>query len=175
MKGLVHIYTGDGKGKTTAAIGLCIRALGRGYKILLIQFLKGQKSGEIEFLKKINADIKIVRQEDIKSFFWNMNDEQKKKVKKSTDSIIKMVSKEILSNVYNMIVLDEVFGAINNGLIEVDTIKELIRKKADGIELVLTGRNASSELVDLADYVSFIKAVKHPSKKGIPSRIGIEK
>jgi len=174
MKGLVHIYTGNGKGKTTAAIGLGIRAYGRGFKVLMVQFLKGSETGEVETLKALEPGFFLRRAKEVKGFFWNMDEEQKRELRKNTQELLDYAGKAVSSGEWDLVILDEVIGAISNGLVQIQQITDLIKNKPESLELVLTGRNAPQELIDLADYVSDIKAVKHPMNMGIPARKGIE-
>lgn len=174
MKGLVHIYTGDGKGKTTAAIGLGIRACGRGFRVLMVQFLKGADTGEIHTLKKLEPGFMLYRGAEIKKFTWNMTSEELKQTAQIQQDILIYAAIEVMSGSWDMIIMDEVMGAIAAGMLQPQDIARLIEGKPEGLEFVLTGRNAPAELIELADYVSEIKAVKHPMEKGIPARIGIE-
>lgn len=173
-KGLVHIYTGDGKGKTTSAIGLGIRAFGRGFKVLLAQFLKGMDTGELHVLKNLGPNFEVYRHKNVKGFFWNMSDEQKAELKKSVREGFQHVKEEIEKDKWDMVILDEIMGTIHNQLIDTREVVELIKNKPDKLELVLTGRNAPKELIELADYVSEISAIKHPWEHGIKARKGIE-
>ncbi|MDF2522926.1 MAG: cob(I)yrinic acid a,c-diamide adenosyltransferase [Clostridiales bacterium] len=174
MRGLVHIYTGNGKGKTTTAVGLGIRAYGAGLKVLMVQFLKGSETGELEVIKNLAPGFKLLRQEKIKGFIWNMNDEEKKALKSATEDTFKSALEASISGEWEMLIMDEIMGALSNGLISEDEVVNLIKNKSEGLEVVMTGRNAPKELVDLADYVSEIQPVKHPFEKGIPARRGIE-
>lgn len=174
MQGLVHIYTGNGKGKTTAAIGLGVRAYGRGFKVLMVQFLKGSETGEMKTLKMLEPGFVLYRSKEVKGFFWNMNEEQKKELKKNTREALDYAVKAASSGEWDIIILDEVMGAITNGLIPVQDIVDFIKNKPERLEVVLTGRNAPPELVELADYVSDINAVKHPMERGVAARKGIE-
>lgn len=174
MKGLVHIYTGDGKGKTTAAIGLGIRACGRGMKVLMVQFLKGMDTGELKTVEKLKPDFVIVRMNEQKEFIWNMNDEQKRKLQESVSETFDFVINAVKSGEWSVIILDEIMAAISNGLISVDAVADLVKSKPENLELVMTGRNAPQKLIALADYVSEIKAVKHPFENGVKARRGIE-
>jgi cob(I)alamin adenosyltransferase len=173
-KGLVHIYTGNGKGKTTAAVGLGFRAFGRGFKVLLIQFLKNEDSGEIMTIEKLGSGFQCFRTKKIPGFFGKMTEEQKRELKKTEQDALEYAVKATSGSEWDMIILDEVMGSISNGLISVNEVACLIKNKSERLELVLTGRNAPEELLQLADYVSLINAVKHPFEKGIPSRVGIE-
>lgn len=174
MTGLVHIYTGNGKGKTTAVIGLGIRACGNGLKVLMVQFLKGAETGELAILKKLEPNFKLCRNKEVKGFFWNMNQEQKEKLNKLTDQTFNYVLETTSTEEWDMLILDEVMGAISNGLLSVQDIVNFIKNKPDKLEVVLTGRHAPKELIDIANYVSEINAVKHPLSMGIVARKGIE-
>ena len=174
MAGLVHIYTGDGKGKTTAAIGLAIRASGNGLKVLMVQFLKGAETGEVAILKQLEPNFKLCRREEIKAFFWNANEEQKRNLRKYTHESLKYCYNLISTEEWDMLILDEVMGAISVGFIVTEDIVHFLKNKPDKLEVVLTGRDAPEELVEIADYVSEITPVKHPFCRGIAARKGIE-
>lgn len=168
--GLVHIYTGDGKGKTTASAGLAVRAAGAGKSVLFSQFLKGRPTGELTSLKKIG--VFVVRSDAVTKFIPYMNEQELKECRQSQKAVFDEVKSKIED--FDVVILDEVIGAINTGMISLEETVELIRKRPEGTEIVLTGRDAPQELIELADYVSEIKAVKHPYDKGITAREGIE-
>lgn len=170
FKGLVEIYTGDGKGKTTAATGLAVRSAGQGFKVLFAQFLKGRATGEIEPLKKLGVD--VIRNESVIKFIPDMTPCELKQCRDLQRKIFDTVKKNI--GQYDLVVLDEIFGAVATGMIDIKDVTTLIKQKPTGTELVLTGRGAPDEIIALADYVSEIKCVKHPYSKGIPARAGIE-
>ncbi|HHW31980.1 MAG TPA: cob(I)yrinic acid a,c-diamide adenosyltransferase [Clostridiaceae bacterium] len=174
MTGLVHIYTGNGKGKTTAAVGLGVRAYGRGLKVLLVQFLKGTVTGEINTLKLLEPDFMVYRNDEIKKFIWNMTPEEKEKAKKIQQDIFNYAKDSVMECKRDLVIMDEIMAAIKLKFIELQDVIDLIKNKPNNIELVLTGRDAPAELIELADYVSEIKAIKHPMEKGIKARIGIE-
>lgn len=174
MKGLIHIYTGDGKGKTTAAVGLGIRAYGRGFKVLMVQFLKGADTGEIYTLKKLEPEFLLYRGKEIKKFTWNMNEAELKETARVQQDIFNYAVDAARSGGWDLVILDEILGAVGAGMVDKKEVIKFIDEKPDNFELVLTGRNAPAELVERADYVSEIKAVKHPMEKGIPARKGIE-
>lgn len=173
-KGYVHIYTGDGKGKTTAAVGLGLRAYGRGFKVLLVQFLKSEPSGEIIAIEKLGPNFKSFRTKKVNGFFINMNEEKRQELKKSEQEAFQYAREAVMSGEWDLVILDEVIGSLGIGLIELKSLIDLIKEKPESVELVLTGRNAPIELIELSDYVSEIKAVKHVFSKGVPSREGIE-
>lgn len=174
MKGLVHIYTGDGKGKTTAAVGLGVRACGRGLRVLMVQFLKGAETGEIHSLKMLEPGFVLHRAEEIKKFTWNMNEAELRRAAEIQQGILNYAADASLTGNWDIIILDEVMGALATGMLKLGDIIRFIEEKPGGLELVLTGRNAPPELLALADYISEIKALRHPMEKGIPARIGIE-
>lgn len=168
-KGLVHIYTGNGKGKTTAAIGLACRAAGAGKRVLIAQFLKGRDTGELASLKILG--IKMLRT-DVKKFVPYMTEEERTECKAGQESCFRAIC-GLLAD-YDLVVLDEILGAISMKMVGLEDVVNLIQDKPDSVELVLTGRGAPNELIALADYVSDIQCVKHPYEKGIQARRGIE-
>lgn len=172
MSGLVHIYTGNGKGKTTAAIGLGIRAAGCGMKVLMVQFLKGRQSSEEISLERLKPDFELYKIKTTDKFSWQLTEDEKVQMQESSLHLLDYVMK--LADKKDLIILDEVIAAINTGMIGLDIITDFIKNKPSELEVVLTGRNPCRELVELADYVSEINAVKHPMTKGIPARKGIE-
>lgn len=174
MKGLVHIYTGDGKGKTTAALGLGIRACGRGLKVLMVQFLKGTPTGEMYSLKALEPGFMLHRGTATKKFTWEMNVEEKAQTEAEQQSIFKYAVDAVAGSGWDLLILDEVLGAISSGMLDKAAVVEFIKGKPENLELVLTGRGATPELIELADYVSEIKALKHPANNGISGRKGIE-
>ncbi|SFD02432.1 cob(I)yrinic acid a,c-diamide adenosyltransferase [Clostridium uliginosum] len=173
--GLIHIYCGDGKGKTTAAMGLGIRAAGRDKKVLLTQFLKDNNTGELISIEKLGENFKVLKGEPVKKFFKFMSEEEQIHTKKEHEERFKkVISKAIKENV-DLLILDEIIASINLDLVSLEEVINFLKTKPKGLEVVLTGRNPDERLVELADYVSEIKAIKHPYNQGINSRIGIEK
>lgn len=170
QKGLIHLYIGKGKGKTTAALGLVSRACGAKKRACFIRFLKPKTSSEISTLKKLKID--VISFKERHPFFYKSSSisSLKKEVLedfKKTEAIIK-------DKRYNLIVLDEILYLLENRLVKEDDILRLIRLRPSRTELILTGGSASRKIVNLADYVSTIKATKHPYKKGVLARPGIE-
>jgi cob(I)alamin adenosyltransferase len=174
MKGLVHIYTGDGKGKTTAAIGLAVRACGAGMKVLFVQFLKSIETGELDSFEKLAPGICTMRGCNCKKFVYSMSPEEFNMAKQEATQIFQDIKTRLFSGEYDMVVLDEMLGTISVGFIDEKAVIELIQTKPQKVELILTGRGASQELIEIADYVSEIKAIKHPYDKRIGARKGIE-
>lgn len=174
MFGLIHIYCGDGKGKTTAAVGLAVRCAGRGNKVLLVQFLKSRDSGELYSLAKL-PDIEVMRGKESKKFTFQMNEEEKHALLIEHNKMFEQVLAKIKNGGYSLLILDEVIGALNAKVFEIPKLIEFLRHKPENLEVVLTGRNPAPELVEIADYVSEMRKVKHPMDKGIMAREGIEK
>ena len=174
MFGLIHIYCGDGKGKTTAAVGLAVRCAGRGNKVLLVQFLKSRDSGELYSLAKL-PDIEVMRGKESKKFTFPMNEEEKHALLIEHNKMFEQVLAKIKNGGYSLLILDEVIGALNAKVFEMPKLIEFLRHKPENLEVVLTGRNPAPELVEIADYVSEMRKVKHPMDKGIMAREGIEK
>ena len=174
MFGLIHIYCGDGKGKTTAAVGLAVRCAGRGNKVLMVQFLKSRDSGELYSLAKL-PDIEVMRGKESKKFTFQMNEEEKHALLIEHNKMFEQVLAKIKNGGYSLLILDEVIGALNAKVFEMPKLIEFLRHKPENLEIVLTGRNPAPELVEIADYVSEMRKVKHPMDKGIMAREGIEK
>lgn len=171
-QGLVHIYTGDGKGKTSAALGLIMRSYGNDMKVLFCQFLKGQDTCELKTLRQLG--VSIIRTEEVKKFVPYMDESEKKECKNSHNVCYNNMKSKLQSGEYDIIVLDEVISAIELGLVDSQELISLIQQRPSHVEVILTGRNAPQELIDIADYVSEIKPIKHPYGKGIFARKGIE-
>ena len=162
---MIHLIEGDGKGKTSAAVGMCVRAAGHDWNVLFIQFLKDDSSGEIKPLQRLG--VKTLHSPVNYGFLFQMNEEQKQETAYEYRKMIK----EATSSDAQLIVLDEVVHAVNFGLLTKDEIEQLLKKDT---EIVLTGRDAPKWLKDLSDYVSDINKVKHPYDQGIQARVGIE-
>ena len=178
MQGLVHIYTGNGKGKTTAAFGLGMRAAGAGLKVCIFQFLKrkGLTSGEVESAKRLSPDIDIIRFNQTHPIFLSPKDRQDsiQSLKSSITIALKEVEKALSSGRYDLVILDEIINAVSEKYLDVRALVELIDSKPKNVEMVLTGRNAPRELIRIADYVTEMKELKHPYKRGLKARKGIE-
>ncbi len=170
-KGYVHIYTGDGKGKTTAAIGLAIRAVGRGMKVFMGQFMKGQHYGEIDILNLIE-NVKVQQFGDPKCI-------RRSEVTQSHKDLairgLDICQKEIQNGLNDIVIMDEVCVAIWFGLLAEDEGINIIKSKPEAIELILTGRKAADKLIENADLVTEMKEIKHYYKTdGVLARKGIE-
>lgn len=173
-KGLIHIYCGDGKGKTTASLGLAVRSVGRGFKVLIIQFLKSQDTGEISTLEKIPG-IKLLRTRKGFGFYFQMTDQEKEECRILHDEILSEGITMANSGQVDLLILDEIISAYNYNQVDCQELLSFLKNKPESLEVVLTGRDPSEELIELADYVSEIKKVKHPYDQGIKARIGIER
>ncbi|MFH1133977.1 MAG: cob(I)yrinic acid a,c-diamide adenosyltransferase [Nanoarchaeota archaeon] len=193
--GLVHVYTGEGKGKTSASLGLALRAIGHGYRVYMVQFLKGgMYTGEVvaaqSFLQnltiaqfgkgclKLNKQMRMdggkppifVRSSECGDCRYCFLDNDANRAREA----LRQAKKRASSGDYDIVILDEVNVAVHHGLLPVEEVITVVKEKAPHTELVLTGRNAPQEVMDAADYVSEVKAVKHPFSKGILARKGIE-
>jgi cob(I)alamin adenosyltransferase len=171
-KGLVQVYTGNGKGKTTAALGLALRAVGHGLKVLMIQFMKGNvQDGELESAKKL-APYLTIKQVGRETFISKSNPDPKDL--QLAQEGFGMARKAIENREYNIVILDEINLAVDYGLIPIAEILHLIDSKPEEIELILTGRNVRREILEKADLVTDMVDRKHYYDKGVPAREGIE-
>ena len=171
MTGLIHIYCGDGKGKTTAALGLAIRAAGSGRRVLLLQFLKDGKSSEFASLEKVPG-IETVPQTRTFGFSWTLTPEEKAEAKRYYTGLLEAAFSR--ASGFDLLVLDEAMGACSAGMLEEARLLELLEGRPEELEVVLTGRGPSQAFLEKADYVTEMKLVKHPFERGIPARPGIE-
>jgi cob(I)alamin adenosyltransferase len=171
MKGYVHVYTGDGKGKTTAALGLALRAVGAGLKVYIAQFIKRGDYSEINALKRLSPDVTLEQFGCGRFTRGKARDEDIAAARKGLARIKETVS----SGTYDVVILDEANVAVTHGLITMHELVEVIDLKPGHMELIITGRNAPAGIVEKADLVSEVKAIKHYFKKGVKARIGIEK
>ncbi len=167
-RGLVQVYTGDGKGKTTAALGLALRAVGNGMKVGFIQFLKGERGGEHLFAARYHP-FEII-QVGTGSQFGRPLEELADEAKRT----LKLASEMMSQGNYDLLVLDEICVAVHKGFLAIGDVLAFIESKPASLELVLTGRYAPPELIERADLVTEMKIVKHPFQRGIPARKGVE-
>ncbi len=171
MKGYVHVYTGNGKGKTTASIGLIVRALGHGLKVYMGQFMKGQRYGELDTLEKLGVLVERFGTKNCIISPENVTDLDLVKAKEG----YKKVEEILLSKKYDLVVLDEICVSTYFNLITVEEILYLMKIKPKETELVLTGRYAPKEVIDSADLVTEMKEIKHYYNCGVMARDGIER
>ncbi len=171
MKGYVQVYTGNGKGKTTASIGLAIRAAGAGLRVFIAQFIKMGEYSEINALKRF-SDLIVVKQfgkgRFIKGHPSNAD------IKSAKEGLIE-VNKAILSGDYSVIVFEEGNVAVSLGLFKEEDLINIIKNRPDNVEIVITGRNAGKNIIEYADLVTEMKEIKHYYQKGVKARVGIEK
>ena len=170
---MIQIYYGDGKGKTSAAVGVAVRAAGRGMKILFVQFLKSEDSGERKILSEIEG-ISLSPCPVELDFTYNMTNTQKSQASKIFREMFESAVKTALVLNYNVLILDEVFSAIETGMLSESEVYNFLTDAPSKLEIVLTGRNPSKKFIDVADYVSKIVKVKHPFDSGVKARPGIE-
>ena len=168
---MIHLYHGDGKGKTTAAVGLAVRAAGSGMRVLFVQLLKDGASSEIKTLSSIPG-ITVFLPELYFGWCKNMTEEQKTALKECYDAAIRDIANSAF--LYEMIVLDEAVGAYRHGLLDSTGFLSLLKNEKDNREIVMTGRCPAPELTELADYVTQMQNEKHPFDSGVTARKGIE-
>ena len=167
-KGLVHLYCGDGKGKTTAAMGLALRALGQGMQVVVVQFLKNGTSGELEPLKKLGAA--VYSGQPGAKFTFQMNAEEKAQATQENNARLA----EALQQPCDLLILDEICAARNSGMVDEALAKQAVLERPQYREVVLTGRNPETWMVEAADYITEMQPRRHPYEQGIPARKGIE-
>ena len=170
-KGLLHIYCGDGKGKTTSAVGLVVRCAGAGKKVLLYQFMKNNSSSERTILE-VTPNITCQKGNEGAKFSFQMTEEEKIKAREENDHMVSFLFAQAKD--YDVLFLDEPLYAIRAGLLSEELLIECLKGRKPELEVILTGRDPSEALLECADYVSEIKKVKHPFDKGVNSRLGIE-
>lgn len=172
-KGYIHVYTGDGKGKTTAALGLAARAVGHGMKAFVIHFMKGNiEYGELETARRLAPNLQIKQMG--RECFVDRKNPDPIDVKMASDAL-DLAGKAIMEGDFDLVVLDEINVATDFGLVSADDVLDLIRKKPDHVEIVMTGRYAHKEFIEAADLVTEMKCVKHYFDKGVQARVGIER
>lgn len=170
--GLVHLYCGDGKGKTTAAVGLSVRARGSGLGVLFVQFLKAGNSAELDPLRQLG--VQVISGQPTSKFIFQMNEEERQEARVFNRQRLAEVREGIQEGV-DLLVLDEILGAIATDMVDEDVLLDFIASKPPHLELVLTGRDPSSKLLEAADYVSEVVMRKHPYEtQGLAARPGIE-
>jgi cob(I)alamin adenosyltransferase len=168
-RGLVQVYTGDGKGKTTAALGLAVRAVGQGLRVVMVQFIKGLPDcGEHLFAGKYGAF--TILQPSI----GNAWQKPRAQLRAEAQETFALAEKTLLGGMYDVVILDELVTSLRDGLVDEVQALALIELKPPGVELVLTGRGAPPSLVKAADLVTEMLAIKHPYDDGVPGRRGIE-
>lgn len=171
MTGLIHIYCGDGKGKTTASVGLAVRAAGAGKRVVFTQFFKSGNSSEIKSLQCLE-NIHIMHCTTVRGFFSRMSDAEKAKASEDYTQLFRdavSVAKDA-----DLLILDEIISACNHGTVAESLVTAFLQNKPEKLEVILTGRNPSGALLAHADYVTEMRKIKHPFDCGIKARKGIE-
>ena len=172
-QGLIQVYTGNGKGKTTASLGLALRGVGRELMVCMIQFMKGGGPyGEQMAAKRLAPFLTIVQ---TGRPGWVNKENPHETDKQLAREALELARRAVTGGEYDLVIMDEINGAVSMGLIPVDQLLELMRDKPPTVELVLTGRNADPRVIEAADLVTEMREVKHYYKAGVPARIGIEK
>lgn len=174
MKGLVHLYCGDGKGKTTAAMGLAVRQVGYGGKVVIAQFLKDGTSSECRALVKME-NVTMLSAHPARKFSFQMNEEEKQRTAEAIRRTFQAATDFAVREGANLLVLDEACAAIGCGFLEEDAVLTFLDGRPEGMEVVLTGRNPSERLQERADYITEMVKRRHPFDKGIAAREGIER
>lgn len=168
MTGLVHLYWGEGKGKTTAAMGLALRALGAGRRVVIVQFLKGRQTGEIPLLEQLGA--RVLRGKAGQKFSFQMGEEERVETRAlQTENLRRALECDA-----DLLVLDEACAAWQKDLVDRELLQRAVLDRPQGREVVLTGRNPPDWMREAADYSTEMKCHRHPFEKGIPAREGVE-
>lgn len=171
MAGLIHLYCGDGKGKTSAAVGLAVRASGAGQQVVFTQFFKDGSSSEIESLKRLPG-IRTIHANTVKGFYHAMTPEQREQAREDYTALFRQVTDAARDA--DLLILDEIVSACNRGVVPETLVTDFLRCKPQQLEVVLTGRAPSPALTVLADYITEMRKLRHPFDRGIPARKGIE-
>ncbi|MGB3095873.1 MAG: cob(I)yrinic acid a,c-diamide adenosyltransferase [Candidatus Deferrimicrobiaceae bacterium] len=172
-KGTIQVYTGNGKGKTTASLGLTVRAAGHGLRSVIIQFMKGWIDyGELRGVEMLSPFVEL--HQAGRDTFVNRENPDPEDIRLAREGW-ELAKKTILERKADIVVLDEINCAVDFGLLPVSEVLDLLRRKPDGMEIVLTGRGAPEEIIAVADLVTEMKEIKHYYDKGLDARIGIER
>ena len=170
-KGLIHLYCGDGKGKTTASFGLCVRAAGQGFRVGVAQFLKPGESGELKVLSGL-GNVRIFPFLKTVKFTVAMTGDEKRQARDFYTGLFEQIKTE--AGKFDILLLDEIVSAVTENMIEMESLLEFLKSRPEGLEVIMTGRNPPKQLLDCADYISEIKQIRHPYEKGVKARKGIE-
>lgn len=172
--GLIHIYCGDGKGKTTTGMGLCARAAGYGLKVLIYQFMKDNRTSERRVLEALE-NVTFVDGLETEKFSFRLSAQEREQRRAFYNSRLPEVTQMAADGAYDVLFLDEAIYAVRAGLLDEALLTGFLETKPDQLEVILTGQEPSQKLIALADYVSEIRKIRHPFDKGIPARPGIER
>ena len=173
MEGYIHLYCGDGKGKTTAAAGLALRCAGKGGKVVIVQLLKGRNAGELVMFRKLPQVFVVEGPERVK-FTSQMTPKEREEYRGLYTALFRAAIREAREQEAAMLVLDEVIGAVNSEMVPLEELVEFLKTKPKSLEVVLTGRDPAPCLLELADYITEMKKLRHPFDQGIFARQGIE-
>lgn len=171
-QGLIHIYCGDGKGKTTCAFGLALRCVGCGYSVRIVQFLKGGETGEVCAMQQF-PNVEILRAKQGTKFTFQMNEQER--IQAAQDHAMLLEQAFAQADGLRMLILDEVMAACSTGMVDEEKLIAFLIHRPQGLEVVMTGREPSGRLLELADYVTEMRKHKHPYDRGILARRGIER
>ena len=170
-RGYIHIYTGNGKGKTTAALGLCLRAVGAGLRVYIGQFMKAGHYSEIKALQRFGDQVTVAQYGTGRFVRGRPAEEDRQAARQGYETALAVLK----GGDYQVVILDESMVALHQGLLSVAQVDRLIEACADGVELILTGRYAPQDIMDRADLVTEMRELKHYFQNGVPARTGIEK
>ena len=171
-QGLLHVYMGDGKGKTTAAIGLAVRAAGNGVQVVFAQFMKGGTTGEIAALQTFK-NVRICRNKKDLGFYKNLSEEEKKEMRAMHNETLQRILEYKQQGLCQLLILDELTYAYAYDLLERKIVDSLLGERNE-TEIIITGRNPDSSFLEQADYITEMKKVRHPFDKGVKARKGVE-
>ncbi len=174
-KGYIQVYTGNGKGKTTAALGQGLRACGHNLEVCMVQFLKTDDSGELCSIPLLRGNFRVFRFESEKGFLWTLSPKQKELLKSEICTAMEFVKKVMKGYEYDILILDEIAAVLSNGLYSTREFLKIIKGKPDAMEIILTGRDMPEAVLKIADLVTEMREVKHYFNEGVTARAGIEK
>ncbi len=172
-QGLTHAYYGFGKGKTTAALGLSLRAAGQGMRVVIVQFLKSTPTGELNALAAVPG-ITVLRSTEKFGFVWQMGAGEKQHLLEVHDALLQQALARVAEGMCDLLVLDEGMDALQMALVDEAVFRKLLTKKPPALELVITGHQPVDWVLDHADYVTEMVCHKHPYERGVPARRGVE-
>ena len=172
--GMVIVYTGNGKGKTTASLGVALRAIGHGFRVCMVQFIKGEwHYGELDSIKRLEPDFELIVAG--KGFIGIIDDDHAfEEHVKAANTALNIINQKISLGTFDIIILDEINYAIDLGVVKLEDVIKIVKNRPKNVSLILTGNHAREEITSLADLVTEMKEIKHPYKKGIKAKKGID-
>jgi cob(I)alamin adenosyltransferase len=174
LPGRLHVYIGYGKGKSTAALGLLLRAVGQGHRVLYGQFIKSGRSGELTVLPSLGELVKLWPTATLQKFYRNLSAAEQEEVARAQRASLEEMKTEMNSGSYDLVIMDEALDLVDLEIVTEAELVELAGSRPEEVELVFTGHNVGLELTALADYLTEFTARKHPYNEGVPARRGIE-